>query len=58
MTNDTQREGEEPRAPADFAEDNPARNSLLPGKVVGVIVGLAMLWILILAYFVAKMPAK
>lgn len=58
MNDDTRRAGEEPRPPAEFAEDNPARNSLRPGKVVVVIVGLAFVWILLLAYLVASMPAK
>jgi hypothetical protein len=58
MSNDPQCEGAEPRPPAELAEDDPARNSLLPGPVVLVIVGLALVWILLLAYFVASMPAK
>lgn len=58
MMEDTQRAGAAPRPPADFVAEDPAQTSFLPGLVVRVIVGLALLWILILAYFVAKMPGK
>lgn len=58
MIKDTQHAGEESREFSDSAEVNQTRDSLLPGPVVLVIVGLALAWILILAYFVASMPAK
>jgi hypothetical protein len=58
MTKNTQSARAEPPPPTDFVEEDPTRTSSMPGPVVRVIVGLALLWILILAYFVAEMPAK
>ena len=58
MTKDTQSAGEEPSELSDLAEAEHGRDSLMPGTVVRVIIGLALVWILILAYFVARMPAK
>ncbi len=46
------------RVLSDLVEEDESRVSLLPDRVVMVIVVLALAWILILSFFVARMPAK
>ncbi|MCI0665450.1 MAG: hypothetical protein L0220_30690 [Acidobacteria bacterium] len=48
----------EPNLSSDLVEIGEDRSSISPERIAMVIVGLALVWIAILTYFVARMPDK
>jgi hypothetical protein len=43
---------------SDLVEADENQTSVLPGRVVTIIVVVALVWIIILGFFVARMPTK